>query len=368
MSAQQSDQGSKASDCNACFGQDDRGLPPSSRRENLQVRTEADGMLRLFRTLVHKSRRGGKRAWVGWLHTMAERPENRLKFAAKRIWGKESLIIATSIQHPRGALRLYRRRWGIECLFSDAKTRGFNIVNTHITDSAKLATLLGIVTLAQPCDPAALPAAPFRRISIQSSEDGRSCTAMCRTTGFILSSAGLPMRSSPCSTQASPEGGNQSPMPSQVISGCLPAMSPNTRHSRACSPVSALRRALSSSWTAALQPRTIFGGCAPTPIAISWLSQVFGATLDGAEFTGSDLTGAAFYRSGIDNLDVRLTDLRRIDQDRPDDWSSILELIERGLRKQGLDESTIRDRLDAITRVPEVEHDPGISLDTGPGD
>ena len=71
MSAQQSDQGSKESDCNACFGQDDRGLPPSSRRENLQVRTEADGMLGLFRTLVHKSQSGSKRAWAGWLHTMA---------------------------------------------------------------------------------------------------------------------------------------------------------------------------------------------------------------------------------------------------------------------------------------------------------
>ena len=29
-------------------------------RENLQVRTENDGMLRLFRTLVRKSRRGGR--------------------------------------------------------------------------------------------------------------------------------------------------------------------------------------------------------------------------------------------------------------------------------------------------------------------
>ncbi|MCY4139962.1 MAG: hypothetical protein OXF56_17060, partial [Rhodobacteraceae bacterium] len=35
----------------------------------------------------------------------------------------------------------------IECLFSDAKTRGFNIEDTQITDSAKLSTLLGIVTL-----------------------------------------------------------------------------------------------------------------------------------------------------------------------------------------------------------------------------
>ena len=117
-------------------------------RENLQVRTEDDGMPRLFRTLVHKSRRGSKRNWTGWMHTMTERPENRLKFAAKRIRGKESLIIATNMEHPRSALRLYRRRWGIECFFSDTKTRGFNIEDIHITDSAKLLTLLGIVTLA----------------------------------------------------------------------------------------------------------------------------------------------------------------------------------------------------------------------------
>ena len=96
-------------------------------------------------------------------------------------------------------------------------------------------------------------------------------------------------------------------------------------------------------------------------------AQVFGATLDGAEFIGSDLTGAAFYRSGIDNLDVRLTDLRRIDRDRPDDWSAILKSIELGLRERGLDESAICDRLDAISKDPDVGLDPLISLDTGPG-
>ncbi len=70
-------------------------------RENLQVRTEDDGMPMLFRTLVHKSRRGSKRASTGWLSTMAVEPENRLKFAAKRIRGKESLVIATN---PRPSL------------------------------------------------------------------------------------------------------------------------------------------------------------------------------------------------------------------------------------------------------------------------
>ena len=44
-------------------------------RENLQVRTEDDGMPRLFRTLVHKSQRGSKRAWSAWRSTMAMEPE-----------------------------------------------------------------------------------------------------------------------------------------------------------------------------------------------------------------------------------------------------------------------------------------------------
>ena len=42
----------------------------------------------------------------------------------------------------------YRKRWGIECLFADAKTRGFNIEDTHITAHGKLATLLAAVALA----------------------------------------------------------------------------------------------------------------------------------------------------------------------------------------------------------------------------
>ncbi len=61
------------------------------------------------------------------------------------------------MERPRSALRLYRRRWGIECFFSDAKTRGFNIENTHITDPANLATLLGVVTLAVTWHTAAQP-------------------------------------------------------------------------------------------------------------------------------------------------------------------------------------------------------------------
>ena len=60
---------------------------------------------------------------------------------------------------------------------------------------------------------------------------------------------------------------------------------------------------------------------------------------------------------------MRLTDLRRIDPDRPDNWSAILESIELGLRERGLDESTISDQLDDITRDREDELDTWISLD-----
>ena len=46
------------------------------------------------------------------------------------------------------ALQAYRRRWQIECLFGDSKTRGFNMEDTRLTQPAKLSSLLVIITLA----------------------------------------------------------------------------------------------------------------------------------------------------------------------------------------------------------------------------
>ena len=45
-------------------------------------------------------------------------------------------------------MRDYRKRWGIESLFGDCKTRGLNLEDTHITDPTKLDALMGIVALA----------------------------------------------------------------------------------------------------------------------------------------------------------------------------------------------------------------------------
>lgn len=75
-------------------------------------------------------------------------PGNRLRCAAKRIKGAELLIIATNLDEAGYALRLYRKCWWIECMFADAKTRGLNLEDTHITDPTKLATLLVLIALA----------------------------------------------------------------------------------------------------------------------------------------------------------------------------------------------------------------------------
>lgn len=86
-----------------------------------------------------------------WLHTLSYRADswnNRLRCAAKRIKGGEMLIIATNLDDAGRDIDVYRKRWGIECMFADAKTRGLNLEDTHITDPDKLSTLLVLVALA----------------------------------------------------------------------------------------------------------------------------------------------------------------------------------------------------------------------------
>ena len=59
----------------------------------------------------------------------------------------ELLALACS-GNPRYALKDYRRRWTIETMFGNFKTKGFNLEDTHITDPDKLSTLLVVLALA----------------------------------------------------------------------------------------------------------------------------------------------------------------------------------------------------------------------------
>ena len=79
--------------------------------------------------------------------TMDESLGTPLSFAAKRLGDGRLLIVATNGPADK-ALKAYRKRWQIECLFGDSKTRGLNMEDTRLTQPAKLNTLLVIITLA----------------------------------------------------------------------------------------------------------------------------------------------------------------------------------------------------------------------------
>ena len=70
-----------------------------------------------------------------------------LTFAARRIRGGELPIVASNVAD-RNILNAYRRRWAIECLSGDTKTRGLNLEDIRLQIASKLSLLLAIVSLA----------------------------------------------------------------------------------------------------------------------------------------------------------------------------------------------------------------------------
>lgn len=68
-------------------------------------------------------------------------------FAAKRIKGRELLIVVSN-RPAHHALTTYKKRWAIENLFGDTKTRGLNLEDTRLTMDKKLNLLFGLVALA----------------------------------------------------------------------------------------------------------------------------------------------------------------------------------------------------------------------------
>lgn len=65
----------------------------------------------------------------------------------KRLKNRELLVLATNAK-PRAALKRYRARWRIECLFANLKSRGFDLEATHLTNPTKLETLIACLAIA----------------------------------------------------------------------------------------------------------------------------------------------------------------------------------------------------------------------------
>jgi hypothetical protein len=122
----------------------DRNIPFAIRlREDLRVVTEDGAELTLHARLRGRRQTRTFRARL-WADGAVDGPV--LNFAVKRLTGE--WLIVVSNQPPRTALAAYRRRWAIECLFGDAKTRGLNIEDTRLTCPRKLDLLMGLVALA----------------------------------------------------------------------------------------------------------------------------------------------------------------------------------------------------------------------------
>jgi hypothetical protein len=113
-------------------------------KEGMTVITE-DGRRLTLASLLRRDR--GKRSFRAALPGDGKTCPLWLGFAAKRINGGELLIVAAS-KDAHHALTAYRKRWSIECLFADAKTRGLNLEDTRITIARKLSLLLAIVAIA----------------------------------------------------------------------------------------------------------------------------------------------------------------------------------------------------------------------------
>jgi hypothetical protein len=84
------------------------------------------------------------------LEGMKPQAAQHLALAAKTIKSDERLVLLTN-RDPRRAAGIYRRRWQIECLFGETKTRGLNLEDTHMTDPRKLALLMAVISLAIAC-------------------------------------------------------------------------------------------------------------------------------------------------------------------------------------------------------------------------
>ncbi|WP_414470626.1 IS4 family transposase [Microvirga sp. M2] len=122
----------------------DHDIPFAIRvKEDLRLAL-ADRQLWSIRTLLRTKR---ARHLIHTVDVFLPDHPTPLRLAARRIKSGQWLVVLTNRTDPRRALQTYRRRWAIECLFAEAKTRGFNLEDTHLADPGKIETLTALLAL-----------------------------------------------------------------------------------------------------------------------------------------------------------------------------------------------------------------------------
>ncbi len=123
----------------------ENSIPFAIRMKDRLIVTTEDGRRLALGSLLRKCR--GIRTTLAALDSGDAPGPLWLNFAARRLAGGELLIVASNTP-ARAALAAYRKRWAIECLFGDTKTRGLNLEDTRLVIPRKLDLLLGLVALA----------------------------------------------------------------------------------------------------------------------------------------------------------------------------------------------------------------------------
>ena len=120
-------------------------IPFVIRIKENQIVTTEDGQTQNLATLLRTCR--GKRDFKAKFGRENTDEEPSFFFSAKRIKGGRLLIVVTngSAHH---ALTTYKKRWAIESLFGDVKTRGLNLEDTRMSMAQKLNLLFALVALA----------------------------------------------------------------------------------------------------------------------------------------------------------------------------------------------------------------------------
>ena len=71
---------------------------------------------------------------------------HRLYLCAIRL--KDEFLIVASQAQGQSALDAYKKRWGIEVLFANLKSRGFDLEETHLVHEQRIEKLIALLTIA----------------------------------------------------------------------------------------------------------------------------------------------------------------------------------------------------------------------------
>jgi len=118
-------------------------------KENMMVWQEGYVPIKLSTPASHLKKGKTHRLNGFWfLGRVEEETATPVKISMMRLKTGEMLIVASNLIKPNQILPTYRKRWGIETLFSCLKTRGLGLEDTHMTDPKKLSTLMAILAIA----------------------------------------------------------------------------------------------------------------------------------------------------------------------------------------------------------------------------